>query len=73
MTDVTKQTKTVFVGGLDQQVTQQTLHDAFIPFGDITDVSLPKPELQVPIASIVHKKNRKKKTKQKPKKTPRPH
>lgn len=73
MTDVTKQTKTVFVGGLDQQVTQQTLHDAFIPFGDITDVSLPKPELQVPIASIVHKKNRKKKTKQKPKKnTPSP-
>ncbi|EMF17484.1 peptidyl prolyl cis-trans isomerase cyclophilin [Sphaerulina musiva SO2202] len=45
MTDVTKQIKTVFVGGLDQQVTQQTLHDAFIPFGDITDVSLPKPEL----------------------------
>lgn len=60
MTDVTKQTKTVFVGGLDQQVTQQTLHDAFIPFGDITDVSLPKPELQVPIASIIHKKNQKK-------------
>lgn len=45
MTDVAKQTKTVFVGGLDQQVTQQTLHDAFMPFGDITDVSLPKPEL----------------------------
>lgn len=47
MADAAKQTKTVFVGGLDHQVTQQTLHDAFIPFGEIVDVSLPKPELQV--------------------------
>ncbi|KAM3418677.1 Peptidyl-prolyl cis-trans isomerase E [Cercospora zeina] len=31
MADAPKQTKTVFVGGLDHQVTQQTLHDAFIP------------------------------------------
>ncbi|GIZ40636.1 hypothetical protein CKM354_000396500 [Cercospora kikuchii] len=45
MADAAKQTKTVFVGGLDHQVTQQTLHDAFIPFGEIVDVSLPKPEL----------------------------
>lgn len=72
MTDVTKQTKTIFVGGLDQQVTQQTLHDAFIPFGDITDVSLPKPELQVPIASIIHKKNKKSKNKNPKKNTPCP-
>ncbi|GAB7360399.1 hypothetical protein MBLNU230_g8356t1 [Neophaeotheca triangularis] len=36
---------TIFVGGLDNQVTTDTLHDAFIPFGEITDVSLPKPDL----------------------------
>ena len=45
MSDQSRQKATVFVGGLDNQVTTQTLHDAFIPFGDIVDVSLPKPEL----------------------------
>ncbi|KAJ3143795.1 hypothetical protein HK101_003073 [Irineochytrium annulatum] len=35
-------TKTiVFVGGLDQQVTKDVLHSAFIPFGDIVEVQLP--------------------------------
>ncbi|CAI6339170.1 unnamed protein product [Periconia digitata] len=33
---------TVFVGGLDNAVTQQTLYHAFLPFGDIVDVNLPK-------------------------------
>lgn len=33
------------MGGLDNQVNEQTLHDAFIPFGEIVDVSLPKPDL----------------------------
>ncbi|KAI7163201.1 hypothetical protein KC349_g1480 [Hortaea werneckii] len=46
MSDQSRQKATVFVGGLDNQVTTQTLHDAFIPFGEIVDVSLPKPELQ---------------------------
>ncbi|KXT06463.1 hypothetical protein AC578_5996 [Pseudocercospora eumusae] len=45
MADTSRQKKTVFVGGLDNQVSEQTLHDAFIPFGEIVDVSLPKPEL----------------------------
>jgi RNA recognition motif-containing protein len=36
---------TVFVGGLDQAVTEQTLYHAFLPFGDIVEVKLPKPEL----------------------------
>ncbi|CZT17267.1 probable peptidyl prolyl cis-trans isomerase Cyclophilin, putative [Ramularia collo-cygni] len=45
MAETTKQKSTVFVGGLDLQVTAQTLHDAFIPFGEIVDVALPKPEL----------------------------
>lgn len=47
MAETAKQKSTVFVGGLDFQVTAQTLHDAFIPFGEIVDVALPKPELYV--------------------------
>jgi hypothetical protein len=45
MSDQSLQKSTVFVGGLSHEVTSQTLHDAFIPFGEIVDVSLPKPEL----------------------------
>lgn len=36
---------TIFVGGLDNAVTPQVLQSAFIPFGDIVDITLPKPEL----------------------------
>ncbi|KAF9087612.1 hypothetical protein BGX29_009460 [Mortierella sp. GBA35] len=32
---------TLFVGGLDEQVTPQVLHAAFIPFGDITQIEIP--------------------------------
>jgi len=45
MSDPARTRNTVYVGGLDGQVTEQTLHDAFIPFGEIVNVSLPKPEL----------------------------
>jgi RNA recognition motif-containing protein len=45
MSDQTREKATLFIGGLDSQVTAQTLHDAFIPFGEIADISLPKPEL----------------------------
>jgi RNA recognition motif-containing protein len=45
MSDQTREKATLFVGGLDNQVTAQTLHDAFIPFGEIADISLPKPDL----------------------------
>ncbi|KAK3056613.1 hypothetical protein LTR09_002406 [Extremus antarcticus] len=45
MSDQSRQKATVFVGGLSNEVNSQTLHDAFIPFGEIVDVSLPKPEL----------------------------
>ncbi|KXL42218.1 hypothetical protein M433DRAFT_136543 [Acidomyces richmondensis BFW] len=45
MSDQSRLRSTVFVGGLDNQVTIQTLHDAFIPFGDINDINLPKPDL----------------------------
>ena len=52
MSDQTRQKATVFVGGLSNEVTPHTLHDAFIPFGEIVDVSLPKPELYNPIHSF---------------------
>ncbi|KAL1606668.1 hypothetical protein SLS60_004075 [Paraconiothyrium brasiliense] len=44
---------TVFVGGLDHAVTQQTLYHAFLPFGDIVEVNLPKPE--APSSSDPHR------------------
>lgn len=45
LSDTSRLKATVFVGGLDQAVTQQTLFHAFLPFGDIVEVNLPKPEL----------------------------
>lgn len=45
LSDTSRLKATVFVGGLDQAVTQQTLYHAFLPFGDIVEVNLPKPEL----------------------------
>jgi len=34
--------RTIFVGGLDDRVTEELLQAAFIPFGDIKSVSIPK-------------------------------
>ena len=45
MSDASRLKSTIFVGNLDHVVNQNTLHAAFIPFGDIVEVSLPKPEL----------------------------
>ena len=45
LSDTSRLKATVFVGGLDQAVTQQTLFHAFVPFGDIVEVNLPKPDL----------------------------
>ncbi|KAL6710689.1 hypothetical protein ACN47E_007746 [Coniothyrium glycines] len=45
LSDTSRLKATVFVGGLDQAVTRQTLQQAFIPFGDIVEVNLPKPDL----------------------------
>jgi RNA recognition motif-containing protein len=42
MTDSARWKATVYVGGLASLVTTTNLHDAFIPFGEIADVSLPK-------------------------------
>ncbi|KAF2089806.1 hypothetical protein K490DRAFT_35800 [Saccharata proteae CBS 121410] len=45
MSDTSRLKSTIYVGGLDNGVTTQTLHAAFIPFGEIVDISLPKPDL----------------------------
>ncbi|KAI9792440.1 MAG: hypothetical protein M1816_002324 [Peltula sp. TS41687] len=45
MTEASRLKATLYVGGLDNAVTASTLHAAFIPFGEIVDVSLPKPEI----------------------------
>ncbi|EXJ82636.1 peptidylprolyl isomerase [Capronia epimyces CBS 606.96] len=47
-------TSTVYVGGLDTTlVTAATLSEAFIPFGEIVDITLPKPE--APSSSDLHR------------------
>jgi RNA recognition motif-containing protein len=53
MSDTSRLKATVFVGGLDNAVTQQTLYHAFLPFGDIVEVNLPKPD--APGSSDVHR------------------
>jgi RNA recognition motif-containing protein len=41
----TRPNTTLYVGGLDPHlVSPATLSEAFIPFGEITDITLPKPE-----------------------------
>jgi RNA recognition motif-containing protein len=45
MTDASRLKSTIYVGGLDQAVTAQTVTGAFLPFGEIVDISLPKPDL----------------------------
>ncbi|KAL7624382.1 hypothetical protein AAE478_005946 [Parahypoxylon ruwenzoriense] len=42
MTDAARWKATVYVGGLGSLVTTGNLHDAFIPFGEIADITLPK-------------------------------
>lgn len=44
MTDTARWKATVHVSGLATVATIATLHDAFLPFGDIADVTLPKNE-----------------------------
>lgn len=41
MTDAARWKATIYVGGLAPQVARHNLMDAFLPFGDIADVSLP--------------------------------
>lgn len=46
MSDQSRNLATLFVGGLDNAVNASTLHDAFLPFGEIVDINLLKPELK---------------------------
>lgn len=45
MSTPNQQKSTLYIGNLDPLCTTQTLHDAFLPFGEIIEISLPKPEL----------------------------
>lgn len=53
MSDASRLKATVYVGGLDAAVDAQTLTAAFVPFGEIADVQLPKPDL--PSATEPHR------------------
>ena len=33
--------RTLYVGGLEESVTEATLRAAFLPFGELTDVNMP--------------------------------
>lgn len=45
MSDAARLKSTIYVGGLDNAVNEQILADAFLPFGEIVEISIPKPEL----------------------------
>ncbi|KAL9640770.1 MAG: hypothetical protein Q9164_000085 [Protoblastenia rupestris] len=45
MTDAARTKATIYVAGLENAVNDKILADAFVPFGEIVDVTLPKPEL----------------------------
>lgn len=42
MTDASRWKSTIYVGGLAAGVTPQILREAFLPFGEIADISLPR-------------------------------
>lgn len=46
MAEAARINSTVYVAGLAHEVDQAILHGAFLPFGEIAEVSLPKPELR---------------------------
>ena len=53
MTEAARLKSTIYVGGLDQAVTSRTLSEAFLPFGEVVDISLPKPE--APSSTDLHR------------------
>jgi len=53
MSEASRLKSTVYVGGLENTVTARTLSEAFIPFGEIVDISLPKPE--APSSTDLHR------------------
>jgi RNA recognition motif-containing protein len=53
MTEQARLKGTIYVGGLAPIVDAASLHAAFIPFGEIVDISLPKPE--APSSTELHR------------------
>ncbi|KAI9834888.1 MAG: hypothetical protein M1819_002796 [Sarea resinae] len=53
MTDAARNKATLHVAGIDNAVTTATLHAAFLPFGEIVGVTLPKPD--APSATEPHR------------------
>ncbi|OJJ80583.1 RNA-binding protein [Aspergillus glaucus CBS 516.65] len=53
MSETARLKSTVYVGGLDQAVTTQTLAEAFVPFGEVVDITLPKPD--APSSTDLHR------------------
>jgi RNA recognition motif-containing protein len=53
MADQARLKATVYVGGLAPIVNSTNLHAAFMPFGEIVDISLPKPE--APSSAELHR------------------
>lgn len=53
MTDQSRWKATVFVGGLAPMVTAANLEAAFLPFGEVADVSLPYTKIQRILIGIV--------------------
>jgi RNA recognition motif-containing protein len=53
MTDQARLKSTIYVGGLAPMVNSTNLHAAFIPFGEVIDISLPKPE--APSSTELHR------------------
>ncbi|KAK4042261.1 peptidyl-prolyl cis-trans isomerase E [Parachaetomium inaequale] len=55
MTDTARWKSTVYVGGLAPAVTTTILQEAFLPFGEIADVALPKNENPSTAAAEPHR------------------
>ena len=53
MSETARLKSTVYVGGLDQAVTAHTLAEAFAPFGEVVDITLPKPD--IPSSGELHR------------------
>ena len=34
--------RVLYVGGLSEEATEETLHAAFVPFGDVKEVNIPR-------------------------------
>ncbi|TGZ82226.1 nuclear cap-binding protein [Ascodesmis nigricans] len=49
MSDQARLKSTIYVAGLDANVTKATLHDTFIPFGEIINITIPSDKDKAPV------------------------